>query len=180
MLAYLPPVLRQVLEFGWIMTAEQPEFDRLYRSLESLLDNQFFDTLDEVGVTRYEKLLGLTIRAGDTLETRRFRVKTKFNEHLPFTIRTLRQQLAALCGEDGYTLTLLHDQYRLLVQMDLAAKGNYETVWEMLERVVPANLALDLTLRTDLPGSVCLAGVIQTAKTITLRQGAGAEVNHGI
>ena len=104
LLSYVPPVLWDVLEFQLLTEAAQVAFDRLSKETGSLLGSSFFDDADEVGVQRYETLLGLLPRTGDTLETRRFRVKAKFNEQLPFTYRTLEQQLTTLCGADRFAL----------------------------------------------------------------------------
>lgn len=170
MITYLPEVLWDVLEFRLLMDAEQKLFDRWEEKADSLLRSSFFDDSDEIGIARYEKLLGLVPRASDTLETRRFRVKSKFNERLPFTHRTLEQQLTALCGEDGFSLELYGDEFRLAVQVDLLAQNNFQSVSELLERVVPANLIIDLRLRTNVPGTLIAAGTLQWAKIMTIRQ----------
>lgn len=168
LIQYLPPVLQEVYEFRKLTAAEQPEFDRLYRSLESLMDNQFFDTLDEIGAARHEQILGITPKG--TLEERRFKIKSRYNEQLPFTLRMLERQLTALVWADGYTLSVFYDTFRLAVRVDLVAKSCFESVREMLERVVPVNMVIDLQLMTNAAGILYAAGVIQTAKIMTLRQ----------
>lgn len=169
-LSYLPPVLWDVLEFQLLSQVEQGAFDRLSGQIDRLLCSSFFDEADEVGVARYESLMGLLPRAGDTLETRRFRVKSKFNERLPFTYRTLEQQLTALCGEDGFALELDGERFLLAVQVDLLAKNNFLSVSELLERVVPANLRIDLRLRTNIPATVWVTGALQFGRSMTVRQ----------
>lgn len=170
LLSYVPPVLWDVLEFQLLTEAAQVASDRLSKETGSLLGSSFFDDADEVGVQRYETLLGLLPRTGDTLETRRFRVKAKFNEQLPFTYRTLEQQLTALCGADGFTLELNGNQFLLAVQVDLLAKQNFQSVAELLERVVPANLRIDLRLRTNIPATMRVSGALQFGKIMTVRQ----------
>lgn len=170
LLSYVPPVLWDVLEFQLLTEAAQVAFDRLSKETGSLLGSSFFDDADEVGVQRYETLLGLLPRTGDTLETRRFRVKAKFNEQLPFTYRTLEQQLTALCGADGFTLELNGNQFLLAVQVDLLAKQNFQSVAELLERVVPANLRIDLRLHTNIPATMWVSGALQLGKIMTVRQ----------
>ena len=86
---YLPQVLRDTAEFQQIMSVEQESADRFFEALDSVFSNQFIDTADETGIRRYEKILNLTPKDTDRLDDRRFRIKAKINEQLPFTIRVL-------------------------------------------------------------------------------------------
>lgn len=59
----------------------------------------------------------------------------------------LVHQLTTLCGKDGYTLELKNEEYTLLVKVALTAKANFEDVGDLLGRIVPANLIIDLSLK---------------------------------
>ena len=95
LMEYLPQVLRDTAEFQQIMSVEQESADRFFEALDSVFSNQFIDTADETGIRRYEKILNLTPKDTDRLDDRRFRIKAKINEQLPFTIRVLQRQLTA-------------------------------------------------------------------------------------
>lgn len=56
---YLPPVLRDVDDFIAISDAVQPEIKKAWDSLASVMNNQFIDTADDVGISVWEKNSGL-------------------------------------------------------------------------------------------------------------------------
>ena len=143
---YLPPVLLKTYEFPLLCDTEQPEIDRLNAAADAVLDAQFVSTAGERGVARYEKIFGITPMDTDTLDERRFRVLAKINAQLPFSVRRLRQQLATLCGDDGYKLELDGGKYTLTVKVALTAKRNQQAVEELLADIVPANMVCTTSL----------------------------------
>ncbi len=144
---YLPQVLKDVREYKSIMQAEESELVDLWTALENALKDNFIDDATENGVLRLESILKIIPKAADSLEDRKFRIKARFNEQLPYTFRTLQERLTTLCGEDGYTCELFNDTYTLKVRIELFVKGKYDTVDDFLERIVPANLMIDLDLK---------------------------------
>lgn len=143
---YLPPVLLKTYEFPLLCKTEQREFDRLNTAVDEVLDAQFVSTAGERGIERYEQIFSIVPQDTDTLDERRFRVLAKINAQLPFSIRRLRQQLATLCGEDGYKLEVSGGKYTLSVKVALTAKRNQQAVEELLADIVPANMVCTTSL----------------------------------
>jgi len=143
---YLPPVLRDIGDFAEIANAEQAQFDAFDAARGGMADDLFLTTLTENGAKRWESIMNITSKGTDSLETRKFRILVKFNEQTPYTMAALREKLANLCGEDGYTAVLDAGTYTLTVRVALTAKGFYDEVDALLKRVVPANLIVDLSL----------------------------------
>ena len=143
---YLPPILLKTYEFPLLCDTEQPEFDRLSDAADETLSDQFVETAGERGLARYEKIFGITPMDTDTLDERRFKVLTRINTQLPFSVRRLRQQLETLCGADGYKLELNGDRYTLTVKVALTAKRNQQAVEELLADIVPANMVCTTSL----------------------------------
>ena len=143
---YLPPILLKTYEFPLLCDTEQPEIDRLRDAADAVLDAQFISTAGEYGIARYEKIFGITPMDTDTLDERRFKVLTRINTQLPFSVRRLRQQLATLCGEDGYKLEVGGGKYMLSVKVALTAKRNQQAVEELLANIVPANMVCTTSL----------------------------------
>lgn len=144
---YLPPVLQNVLEFRWLMTAEQERMDHFQTRIDAVFDNQFVDTAREEGIERYEAILGLYPNITDTLQERRIRIKARMNETLPFTIRRLESLLESLCGGErgrDWECELFHNEYYIRVGVGLRAKKTQADVMQMLRRILPANLLTDL------------------------------------
>ena len=74
LLDYLPPVLREVLEFQAINEANEPEISLAWDALALVLANQFLDTADSSGVSVWEKELRIFPKDTDTLEVRKARI----------------------------------------------------------------------------------------------------------
>lgn len=147
LIKYLPPVIRGIREYKAIMNeAEQPEIVVGWDAVESALSDQFIADATDHGISRWEKILGIIPQKTLTLEERRFTVLSRINEQLPYTFRTLDMSLKSLCGEGGYSVYLNADEYTLIVKVALTAKKSYEDVKKLLEKSVPANMVIKVSL----------------------------------
>lgn len=145
LIEYYPPELKKVLEYQLISETGQHSLNNLFAEVQKIMDRQFIASSDEIGIRRYEQIYGITPKATDSLEDRRFRILTKINETLPYTIPRLKQMMEALCGAGNYSVELDAGAYTLTVKVGLAAKNSFEDVEAMLNRVVPANMIIDLS-----------------------------------
>lgn len=143
---YFPDVLKDVREFNMLDKAETPELKSIYECIAEVLDDGFIETAKEKGVARTEKIVGISPRATDTLEERKFNLIAKYNEDLPYTVKKLHELLAVLCGEKGYHLEINNNEFKLTVKVELTSKKSKASVEELLERVAPANMVLYVTL----------------------------------
>lgn len=144
---YLPPVVQAMREMKAIMDGQQDGLSTLWNAVQSVFDDQFVEDATENGIKRWEKILSITPKGSETLDTRRFRIKTRLNEQLPFTIPVLNQQLSTLCGAEGYSVEMEKGTYILYVKVALVAKSNLDDVDTLLKRIVPAEIVIDLTLK---------------------------------
>lgn len=144
--AYLPPVALQIQEVAQVLSVEQPFFAAAWRGVEQALLEQLIMQAGEYGISRWESLLQTGGRQSLSLAERRRAVLLRLNEQLPFTISRLRQLLAANLPEGEYVLTLDTAAYTLHVFLELSSKAYAPALRELLRRVVPANLLLDLQL----------------------------------
>ncbi len=145
-LSYLPPVLREVYEMQAVAQGEDSALNDLWQGTEDLMNDQFIDSATENGVSRWEKMLLITPKGTDTLPERKFRVKSALSGQVPFTIWVLREQLGALCGEDNYELTVDYGNYKVTVLLALEAESAFDTVQELLTKMLPANLVIEVSL----------------------------------
>lgn len=137
---YLPPVLREVLEFQAINEANEPEIAAAWDALDRLMANQFLETADNAGVTIWERELGIHPKDTDTLDARKVRIKSMWNLELPYTITWLRQWLSAVA--DGLPCEAsIRDGYTLDIQTQWDKDGQVESIKNLLEQgIIPANL----------------------------------------
>lgn len=144
---YQPDVIKDYREFKAIAQTENPELYLLWTASDNAFNDQFVDTLTINGCERWEKMLGIQPMGTDTLEERRFRIKARLNENLPYTMRMLKNSLSALCGADGYSLTLYAGEYRLKILVELTVKKMFAEAESMVKRMIPANMIIDISLR---------------------------------
>lgn len=154
LLDYLPEVLKTYAEFRELARVEQPAVSELWDVIDDLFKEAFVTDESAAGASRWEKILEITPFDTDTIEFRNFRIHARLLEDKPYTYRTLCKQLAALCGSDGYIIKLDHDAYTLTVRVALKSKRFRNETKQMLERVVPLNLILDVDLMYNTHGII--------------------------
>jgi hypothetical protein len=137
---YLPPYMQEYTEMREIMNAEQPEFDSLWSACERVLADQFILDATEYGVMRWESMLKITPKGTDSLDVRKFRILTRLNQELPYTMTKLKEALTTLCGADGFSIDLQADKYHIDVKLALGHHSSYQAVVDLLNKMIPANL----------------------------------------
>lgn len=138
---YFPHVLRGYREFKGIADGQQWLFALLWASMERVFMNQFIETADEVGIGRWEKILKITPKGTDTLEERRFRVKSRVNQaQLPYTHRVFQIYLASV--SDDYETSIDYDAYTLFIRITLDGYRQRDDLAAILRVMIPANIAL--------------------------------------
>lgn len=143
---YLPDVLKNVAEMRAIMDAETPEIQAIWNACEDCMNDQFISEATENGIARREKMLNITPYATDTLEDRRFRIQTRYNEDIPYTRKALDSMLRSLCGADGYQLSIITQSFTVNVKVKLFAKKQRDSINELLERILPYNMVFTVKL----------------------------------
>lgn len=143
---YLPSFMQEYKEIKEIMKAEQSEIDLLWIAAEGVFADQFIEDATENGVKRWESMLGISPKGTDTLDERKFRILSKLNQELPYTLRKLEQVLTTLCGPDGYSIELNAAKYNIEVKLGIANHNNYGEVERILKAMIPANLTQVVTL----------------------------------
>lgn len=139
-------------EIEQIMNVEQEEIEGLWDALKGLLKEAFVIDETEIGATRWESILDIVPFDTDTLRLRNFRIQSRLVEDLPYTYRTLNNQLRALCGADGYETVLISDTFTLNVKVALTTKKLKGEVEKLCERVVPLNLFVNVSLMYNTHG----------------------------
>lgn len=151
---YCPDVMKDVLEFQELPKMINPEFDLIREAQERKLRNQYIFSCDEEGITDYEKRMKITPLPTATLEDRQMSVFVAWNSSTPFTERKLISMLDALLGRDYYTLTITLNEYRVHVLLQLEVKGLKKTVEDLLDKIVPENMVLEVQLRGNTYGNL--------------------------
>lgn len=146
LLEYLPDFLRDLTEMQEIMAVETVEIENVHDRMDLALENAFIDTADADTIARMEKMYGVAVQPDATLEDRKFSLKAALNQSSPFTYRTLCRALEALCGAGGYSVEITPGTYTAKIRINLSRRNNYLAAQSMVEKVIPCNLLLDMSL----------------------------------
>lgn len=143
---HLPKFLQQYREMKILCEQYDRWIDRIWKLVDELYCNQFIPTATEAGISRYEKIFGIVKNDTDTLEDRRFVLMMAVTQQLPYTYANLMIKLNTLLGDDGYTLDLINEEYRIEIRVGLKVKDKEESVLKLLRRELPANMIIDVDL----------------------------------
>lgn len=167
---YLPFIVREYDVYEALMAAEQPELSLAWDSYDLTFANQFIDTADNYGLSRWETMLQIVPQAGDTIESRRIKIKAKLNTIVPYTIRALIQKVDALADGEPYTVNIAEATYILHIITQWETNGKVDGLKDILERMVPVNIVIDSQNQVfgDLDNPAFLANVPVITEMIAL------------
>lgn len=142
----LPDHIKEVTEISEIISSIQIETDLLFTERYNILDNQFLEKADETGISHFEKIYNLTDNSACSLEERRFALKTLMLERRPTTLLFLKNQLAILCGENGFEFSFDSENFYILVLLELAKRSELDAVYKLLSAIIPAIFSFEVDL----------------------------------
>ena len=140
---YLPPFLQGYREMQAIMTAENPEFQAVSDEGQVVLDNTFILHCNEDGIARFERMLGIYPLPSDPLEARQSRVLTRWNDVVPYTLKSFLSKLASLQRNNNIQITIYNDQYKIQVVTHLEKQGQQDDLAYLFRTVLPCNLVVE-------------------------------------
>lgn len=148
LLSYLDgSILKDYEEIQEILRVEQTEEDELWKELDRLLAESRIQTAEKEGLERWETILELKPADTDSFDVRRLRIKGKLNETLPYSYRVTCAMLCALCGRDGVEVSQDIENYTFSANVELKSKKLKSEVEKLLDRVIPENMILKVTLK---------------------------------
>lgn len=140
LVSYLPPFLAEFKEIAVTLEAENPEFVLVWNAAERVLYNEFIETADEYGISRFEKILNILPSKEDTLESRRARVQARWFNTIPYTMKSFLAKLIALCGDSDFTVTKEYEKYKVEILTNLELFGQVEELERIIDSMIPCNM----------------------------------------
>lgn len=147
---YLPPFLKEFLEMREILGAEEPEFQELVAQLDGMRKDSFITTATANGIAHFESILGIRPDASANLETRRSAVMTRWWDTTPYTIRTLKNRIALIQGNDNVQISFDEENpYCIQIVTRLETAGQVDDLAYIIQTMLPANLMVDSANRLE-------------------------------
>lgn len=146
LLNYLPKFMANIEEIRAIMNSCEENITDINTKLQEILENFFIKDANLYAIERYENIVGIIPNLVDSLDTRKDKIISKYNETLPFTLEKLILMLNNICGENNYKLWMEYDKFILNFRLALNKKELKESVNIFLDRIVPVNIILKVDL----------------------------------
>ncbi len=139
---YFPDFWQDILEIKTLDKVIKGQLDKLLYSIKETVDNKFPATAGEDGISRWEKILGLSNPLNSSLKSRREAVRAKLMAKPPINLRKLQSVIEEYMGVEvtisisNYVVTVGYRGETLV--NDLTPL--YATIYEM----IPANLIVNI------------------------------------
>ncbi len=140
-----PEIIREIPDIATIYEINDDQGEELEASVEHLDDNIFLEDMHEDFIIRWEKILKISPATDDTLEDRRFRIKTKVLERLPYSYRVIVNKLTTLCP-DGIFIEVNEDRLNINVSLALRSVKMLADVDQLLENMLPMNMTYSIII----------------------------------
>ena len=177
LVSYVPPFMAKYKEINAALTAENPEFEIIWKAADRILKNKYIETADESGLSRFEKILKVYPATEDTIESRRSRVQARWNSTIPYTERMLIEKLTVLCGGNNFTLTKKYDCYKIEIEVSLEMYGQIEELERMVGDMVPCDMVVEIRnkLSVEAYGVALTGGGICSIETFFITNDANEQ-----
>lgn len=127
-----------------IFSAIGVELDAVESELDRIYDDEFFDTLSEKAVLRYERDLAITPKFGQTLEDRRSMIRAKWIGSGKVTLEMM-QEVANSWKNGAIALEFVGGRIHVKFISPVGVPSNLAYLQEALGNVKPAHLAIYFT-----------------------------------
>jgi len=145
LISYLPPFLREILEYYTIFDIEDSVFEELISNIENSTKEVIIDKATGYGLVQYEKIFNIA-NTTSNVEERRFNIKAKMTSQLPFNLEWLDNKLRSIVGDGNYTINLDRTNFSLTIMISHIFPDIVINLKPTLRQEIPANLVLTVNL----------------------------------
>lgn len=140
-----PPVIKQIREMQQIARAEDIEFSKLKASTQEVIRNMFVFTANDLGVRRFEKILGITPKAAQSLDDRKLYIISMMNRR-----KMSLSELTAMLSNYSEGIELINDMsnMEMIVTINTDA-GSLETLNNIIDEILPLNIYFEFSLQRE-------------------------------
>ena len=138
---YVPSVYKDFTEMDIIVSRQDYSLDKLEDYTESLLNNQFINTADELGIEFFENILDvIPDKSVETLEFRRERLMGRISLSPPFSMQFLRRKLDETIGVGAWNAYIDFDEFTLYVESSSSDQQWFSELVKIINSTKPANI----------------------------------------
>lgn len=170
---YFPDVLANAKEFTVFADTVEPELDAIINKIFSTGINTFACDVDEAGLERYEKMLGIHNISEKSFEARRRMVLSKINNMAVYTHSGYQQMLDLQYGAGEVVIRPEYDDYVLWLNLSADMVWRTREIRTQARCIIPANLDIKVENVKTVTGRIYAAGVCKISNTIHISPDLG-------
>lgn len=140
-----PEIIKNIPDIKQIYDINEMQGDTLDQTVEQIDSDMNIDEMDASTMERWETILKIVPARSDTLDVRRFRIKTKITDSMPYTYRALERKLDDMCA-GAYDIVIDRINQSIKVNLGLASQKKINDVMNMLEEMVPLDMIIDTSV----------------------------------
>lgn len=140
-----PEIIKNIPDIKQIYDINEMQGDTLDQTVEQIDSDMNIDEMDASTVERWETILKIVPARSDMLDVRRFRIKTKITDSMPYTYRALERKLDDMCA-GAYDIVIDRINQSIKVNLGLASQKKINDVMNMLEEMVPLDMIIDTSV----------------------------------
>jgi hypothetical protein len=144
LIGLLPPYFKAIKDFAALMETEEIELARFEEYLWQVRDNFFIQTCDEATLRYHERLLRIRVSSSDTIDFRRIRILSRYNNQARLTLPTLKKRLNLLIGAGLYVIDIDYGNYHFLLTVNTEEYNIIHECVYMLVFILPAHLTFSV------------------------------------
>lgn len=145
LITHIPSFLRDVEEYNQIFESENIELENAENRAKEMLRELTSTTAISYGLNKYEEALNIPT-TNSSIEERRFAIKSKLINQLPFNMNWLENKLKSLVGIGNYTISLDTSNFSLSISISHIFPDIANNLNTTLRQEIPANLLLNINL----------------------------------
>ena len=172
---YMTPVGRDNSDIQNVMDTETVEFQELWDALCDCFNNIFVKYMTGYGLTKWESIYQLHVRATDTIEDRRRRVLAAFMGTRPYTLKKFREMLDTVYGKGAVIPVIDGDKYLCTFHLEGVKTSQLDELTDFIEEILPKNLGFLYAYTVESENTLRFA--IPTEQTDTIAIYPGTDIS---
>ena len=140
---YFPPLEKENKTLQQIGITVDEELINVGSSLNLIFENQFILTADEDTISKYEKMFGLEVSEEESIEDRKLKILTFYQNSVPYTYRSILSKVYSIIGPEHISFSLPIDGEEPSFILDVTLSGvNRNIVLKVLDPLLPCNIVI--------------------------------------
>lgn len=136
-----PEIIMKIPEMQYIFAKNYVQQKEIEIIMEQLEKDLRMNSMGLEIILRWEKLLDIMPNVKDTIEDRRFRIKTKVMERMPYTRKNLQKKIEILFGGECRK-NITANKLEIVLKLPIFSVNVKKELEEMLEEITPLNLLI--------------------------------------